>query len=91
MKPANIFLISCLLLISAKPARAVVLRGVVTEVRDGQSVVVLSGGRNFVVSLVGVAAPEMDQDFGDASRQHWLIWFSTSRLRSISVNWRLIM
>ena len=70
MKLTSIFLFSWLLFVSSAPANAVVLRGVVTEVRDGESVVVLSGGRNFVVSLVGVDAPELDQDFGDASRQH---------------------
>src|SRR5688572_4968068 len=70
MKTASIFLILCLLLVSAVPANAVILRGVVTEVRDGQSVVVLSGGRTFVVSLIGVDAPESDQDFGGASQQH---------------------
>ncbi len=70
MKIASIFLISCLLIVSAAPAHAVILRGVVVEVRDGQSVVVFSGGRNFVVSLIGVDAPESDQDFGDASREH---------------------
>ena len=70
MKKASIFLIWCLLLVSAAPAHAVILRGVVIEVRDGQSVVVLSGGRSFVVSLIGVDAPEADQHFGDASREH---------------------
>lgn len=70
MKTASIILILCLSLVSAVPAKAIILRGVVTEVRDGQSVVVLSGGRNFVVSLIGVDAPESDQDFGGASREH---------------------
>lgn len=70
MKTASILLIVCLLLVSAVPANAVILRGVVTEVRDGQSLVVLSGGRNFVVSLIGVDAPESDQDFGGTSREH---------------------
>jgi endonuclease YncB( thermonuclease family)/thiol-disulfide isomerase/thioredoxin len=56
--------------VSIAPANAVVLRGVVTQVRDGQTVVVFSGGRNFNVFLVGVDAPELQQDFGDASRQH---------------------
>ncbi|HYJ87284.1 MAG TPA: thermonuclease family protein [Pyrinomonadaceae bacterium] len=70
MKITSIFLILSFLLISATPAKAVILRGVVTEVRDGQSVVVFSGGRNFVVSLIGVDAPESDQDFGNASREH---------------------
>ena len=40
------------------------------EVRDGQSVVVLSGGRKFTVILKGVDAPELKQDFGELSRQH---------------------
>lgn len=70
MKTVSLFLISCLMLIAVQPAKAVVLRGIVTEVRDGQSVIVLSGGRKFTVFLLGVAAPELEQDFGDASRQH---------------------
>lgn len=70
MKPST-FLLSALLLISSVvPANAVVLRGIVIEVRDGQSVVVLSGGRKFTVVLKGVDAPELAQDFGEASRQH---------------------
>lgn len=70
MKLSTFLLPAALLLSSVAPARAVVLRGVVIEVRDGQSVVVLSGGRKFTVVLRGVDAPELAQDFGEASRQH---------------------
>ncbi|HKO95956.1 MAG TPA: thioredoxin domain-containing protein [Pyrinomonadaceae bacterium] len=70
MNPAKILLLSLLLFVSATPASAVVLRGVVIEVRDGQSVVVFSGGRKFTVVLKGVDAPELAQDFGETSRQH---------------------
>lgn len=65
------FFVTLLLLISLlPPAYAVVLRGVVTEVRDGNTVVVYSGGRNFTVSLLGVDAPDLQQDFGEAAREH---------------------
>ncbi len=47
-----------------------VLRGVVSEVHDGQSFVVTSGGRKLNVLLKGVAAPVLNQEFGDVSRQH---------------------
>lgn len=70
MKPCTLLIALSLLLVSFVSANAVVLRGVVIEVPDGQSVVVFSGGRKFTVVLKGVDAPELAQDFGDASRQH---------------------
>jgi endonuclease YncB( thermonuclease family)/thiol-disulfide isomerase/thioredoxin len=70
MNHAKSFFVLLFLLLAAIPASAVVLRGVVVEVRDGQSVVVLSGGRKFTVVMKGVDAPELAQEFGEASRQH---------------------
>lgn len=58
------------LLFTAVSAEAVVVRGVVTEVRDGQSIVVLVGGRKLNVQLRGVAAPVLLQEFGGLSRLH---------------------
>ena len=58
------------LLFTAVSANAVVVRGIVTEVRDGQSIVVMVGGRKLNVQLRGVAAPVLLQEFGDPSRQH---------------------
>jgi len=57
-------------LFSFEAAHAVVLHGVVAEVADGQTVVVLSNGRKLTVSLKGVEAPELKQHFGDVSRQY---------------------
>ncbi len=54
----------------AAPANAMVLRGLVSEVPDGRSVVVISNGRKVTVFLKGVDAPELKQDFGDVARQH---------------------
>lgn len=65
-----ILLLPLFLLFSAAPANALVLRGVVSEVRDGQSIVVISGGRKLVVVLKGVDAPELKQEFGDVAQQY---------------------
>lgn len=66
----NRILAPLFLLFTAVSAEAVVVRGVVTEVRDGQSIVVLVGGRKLNVQLKGVAAPVLLQDFGGLSRLH---------------------
>jgi endonuclease YncB( thermonuclease family)/thiol-disulfide isomerase/thioredoxin len=66
----NRILVPLLLLFTAVSTEAMVLRGVVSEVRDGQCIVVTSGGRKLNVLLKGVAAPELKQEFGDVSRQH---------------------
>lgn len=58
------------LMFLAAPANALVLRGVVSEVRDGRSIVVTSGGRKLVVMLKGVDAPELKQEFGEVSQQY---------------------
>jgi len=66
----NPILVPLFLLFTAVSADAMVLRGVVSEVRDGQSIVVMSGGRKLNVILKGVDAPELNQEFGDVSRKH---------------------
>ena len=66
----NRILILLFLLLSVAPANALVLKGVVSEVRDGQSLVIITGGRKLGVILQGVAAPELKQDFGEVSRQY---------------------
>jgi endonuclease YncB( thermonuclease family)/thiol-disulfide isomerase/thioredoxin len=63
-------LILAFLLFPAAPANALVLRGVVSEVRDGHSIVVTTGGRKLVVLLRGVDAPELKQEFGEVSQQY---------------------
>jgi len=66
----TLILILVFLLFPAAPANALVLRGVVSEVRDGRSIVVTSGGRKLVVMLKGVDAPELKQEFGEVSKQY---------------------
>jgi len=66
----NRFLAPLFLLFAAVSVEAVTVRGVVTEVRDGQSIVVSVGGRKLNVQLRGVAAPVLIQDFGGLSRLH---------------------
>jgi endonuclease YncB( thermonuclease family)/thiol-disulfide isomerase/thioredoxin len=66
----NRILIFLFLLFAVAPANALVLRGVVSEVRDGQSMVLTTGGRKLVVVLKGVDAPELKQEFGDVAQQH---------------------
>ncbi|HVS82945.1 MAG TPA: thermonuclease family protein [Pyrinomonadaceae bacterium] len=63
-------LLPLLLLFSASPASAMVLHVLVTEVRDGKSVVVMNGNRKLTVILEGVDAPELMQEYGDVARQH---------------------
>ena len=66
----NRILVPLFLLFTAVTAEAVTVRGVVTEVRDGQSIVVAVNGRKLNVQLRGVAAPVLLQEFGGLSRQH---------------------
>ncbi|HEV2905075.1 MAG TPA: thermonuclease family protein [Pyrinomonadaceae bacterium] len=70
MKITRIFLL--LLIVGfAKPAHGTVLRGVVSEVVDGQTISVTVGAnRKMTVSLAGVDAPEMGQELGDVARNH---------------------
>ncbi len=58
------------LFLAVIPANALVLRGVVVEVRDGQTIIVNSGGRKLAVLLKAVDAPELKQEFGDVSQKH---------------------
>jgi endonuclease YncB( thermonuclease family)/thiol-disulfide isomerase/thioredoxin len=59
-----------LLFCFAASANALVLRGRVSAVPDGRTVVVISNGQKLTVLLQGVAAPELKQEFGDVSRQY---------------------
>src|SRR5262245_9925703 len=70
MKPKYLLILLLLLFVIAPSAKAIVLRGTVSDVPDGQTVVITSAGRRLVVVLKGVAAPEMKQEFGDLARQH---------------------
>jgi endonuclease YncB( thermonuclease family)/thiol-disulfide isomerase/thioredoxin len=63
-------LVLLFLLCFAAPVNAVVLRGLVSEVSDGKSVVITSSNRKLTVVLRGVAAPELKQEYGDMARQH---------------------
>lgn len=63
-------LLPLLLLCAAAPANALVLRGIVTDVPDGKSIVIFSNNRKLTVVLEGVEAPELKQEFGDVARQH---------------------
>ena len=58
------------LLCLTTPANGIVLRGLVCEVPDGRSVVVISNNRKLAVILEGVDAPELKQEYGDVARQH---------------------
>lgn len=58
------------LLCLTTPASGMVLRGLVCEVPDGRSLVVISNNRKLAVSLEGVDAPELKQEYGDVARQH---------------------
>lgn len=66
----TLLLILASLLFPVLPTNALVLRGVVSEVRDGRSIVITSGGRKLVVLLKGVDAPELKQEFGEVSQQY---------------------
>ena len=68
----NRILAPLFLIFTAVTVEAVTVRGVVTEVRDGQSIVVVVNGRKLNVQLRGVAAPLLIQDFGGLSRLHLL-------------------
>ena len=69
----NILKLSLLPLLSlflATPPNTIVLRGVVSEVRDGETVVVTSNKQKVTVILKGVDAPEMKQEYGEVAQQH---------------------
>jgi endonuclease YncB( thermonuclease family) len=57
------------LLVAALPAfGSDSFSGKVTDVSDGDTLVIGSGGRVRVVQLAGIDAPELTQDFGDDAR-----------------------
>jgi endonuclease YncB( thermonuclease family)/thiol-disulfide isomerase/thioredoxin len=58
------------LLFMVMPANAIVLRGVVAEVRDGETIIVMSNKQKVTVILKGVDAPELKQEFGEMAQQH---------------------
>jgi len=58
------------LLFIATPVNAIVLRGVVSEVRDGKTIIVTTNKQRVTVILKGVDAPELKQEFGDLAQQH---------------------
>jgi endonuclease YncB( thermonuclease family)/thiol-disulfide isomerase/thioredoxin len=70
MKFKHLFILPLLLLSVPLPTKAVVLRGKVLDVPDGQTIVISSSGRQLVVVLKGVAAPEMKQESGELARRH---------------------
>ena len=55
----------------ATPAAGASLRAVVSQVLDGQTILVSVGpNRSLIVVLVGVDAPELKQEFGDVAQKH---------------------
>jgi endonuclease YncB( thermonuclease family)/thiol-disulfide isomerase/thioredoxin len=58
------------LLCLATPVNALVLRGLVSEVPDGKTLVFISSNRKLTVTLEGVDAPDLMQDYGEVARQH---------------------
>lgn len=55
----------------ATPAAGSSLRAVVSQVLDGQTILVNAGpNRSLTVVLVGVDAPELQQEFGDVAQKH---------------------
>jgi endonuclease YncB( thermonuclease family) len=61
------------LLVAALPAfgaAAQTFEGKVTDVSDGDTLVIGSGGHVRVVQLAGVDAPELSQDFGKQARDY---------------------
>jgi endonuclease YncB( thermonuclease family) len=63
-------LVPLFLLCFAASANALVLRGVASEVPNGNSIVIISNGQRLTVVLKGVDAPDLKQEFGDVARQH---------------------
>lgn len=70
MHNLKLSLATLFLLFIATPANAIVLRGVVSEIRDGKTLVVTSNKQKVTVILKGVDAPELKQEFGDVAQQH---------------------
>jgi micrococcal nuclease len=59
-----------LLLVAPVSVRAAGLAGLVSEVRNGKSLIAVSATRKLEVLLEGVDAPEPGQEYSDIARQH---------------------
>jgi endonuclease YncB( thermonuclease family)/thiol-disulfide isomerase/thioredoxin len=59
-----------LLLLAPVSVRAAGLAGLVSEVRNGKSLIAVSANRKLEVLLEGVDAPEPGQEYSDIARQH---------------------
>ena len=70
MNKLKLSLVPLVLLFMITPANAMVLRGVVSEVRDGKTVIITSNKQKVTVILKGVDAPELKQEFGDVAQRH---------------------
>lgn len=70
MKLTRLLPLLCLVCF-ATPAPGAPLRAVVSQVLDGQTILVSTGpNRTLTVVLVGVDAPELKQEFGDVAQKH---------------------
>jgi endonuclease YncB( thermonuclease family)/thiol-disulfide isomerase/thioredoxin len=70
MKLTRLLPLLCLVCF-ATPAPGASLRAVVSQVLDGQTILVSTGpNRTLTVVLVGVDAPELKQEFGDIAQKH---------------------
>ena len=70
MNNLKLSLATLFFLFMVTPANAIVLRGVVSEVRDGETIIITANKQKVTVILKGVDAPELKQDFGDMAQQH---------------------
>ncbi len=70
MNNFKFLLVPMYLLSLATSANAIVLRGVVSEVRDGKTLIVTTNKQKVTVTLKGVDAPDLQQEFGDVSQRH---------------------
>ena len=70
MKLTRLLPLLCILCF-ATPAAGSSLRAVVSQVLDGQTIIVNVGpNRSLTVVMVGVDAPELKQEFGDVAQKH---------------------
>jgi endonuclease YncB( thermonuclease family) len=65
-----IFLLAVCLTSLCAPAHATGLYGRVIEVNDGDTITIFNLNKPVIVRLIGVAAPEQQQRFGDVAKQH---------------------
>lgn len=64
------FAVLAISVVICQPARAASLNGKVIEINDGDELTIFNLNRPVRVKLLGVDAPEKDQPFGAAARQH---------------------